>query len=93
MLCYTDGLVESVDERGEMLGVEGLRQIVSELNPAEPHLLISTLVERITSLVPTNLKDDDVTIMLIRPNGASVPLRDNLLAPFRFLSNLASRWT
>jgi hypothetical protein len=36
-----------------------------------------------------NLLDDDVTVLLVRPNGASVPFRDNVLAPFRYLLSLA----
>ena len=38
-----------------------------------------------------NLAADDVTIALVRANGASVPLRDNLLAPMRYLSDLVGQ--
>jgi serine phosphatase RsbU (regulator of sigma subunit) len=91
MLCFTDGLVECVDEHGEMLGLEGLLSLVEDLGDLEPEHLIPALVERVRSIAPTNLSTDDVTIMLVRPNGASVPLRDNLLAPFRYLSNAIGR--
>ena len=93
VLCYTDGLVESLDEQGEMLGQDGVLRVVDELDPSAPHLMIRALVERVSSMCPTNLTEDDVTVLLIRPNGASVSLRDNVLAPFRYVSNLVSRWT
>lgn len=88
LLCSTDGLEESVDEQGEMLGRDGLLKLVTEIGRPEPDRLIPELVRRVKALCETNLTHDDVTIMLIRPNGASVPLRDNLLAPFRYLSGI-----
>lgn len=92
LLCFTDGLTESVDERGEMLGLEGVRNVAAQLDPAEPQGFIRTLVDRVAEMHPTNLTEDDVTVLLIRPNGATVSLRDNLLAPFRYVSNLARHW-
>ena len=88
LLCFTDGLDECVNEQGEVLGREGLLTLVSQLGDLEPEGMIPEMLRRLTSMSEKNLSDDDVTIMLVRPNGASVPLRDNLLAPFRYLSGL-----
>ena len=88
LLCFTDGLEECVDDVGEMVGQDGLAKIVADTNPDEPRTVIPEILRRLTSMTPDNLSDDDVTIMLIRANGASVPLRDNLLAPFRYVANL-----
>ncbi len=88
LLCFTDGLEECIDEQGAVLGQQGVLKVIREIGSVEPEQLVPELVRRVRALSPTNLTDDDVTVMLIRPNGASVPLRDNLLAPFRYLSAL-----
>ena len=88
LLCFTDGLEESIDEQGELLGRDGVLKLVTEIGRPEPDRLIPELVRRIKALSETNLTQDAVTIMLLRPNGASVPLRDNLLAPLRYLSGV-----
>ncbi|MDA1185626.1 MAG: SpoIIE family protein phosphatase [Acidobacteria bacterium] len=88
VLCYTDGLEECVDERGEMLGPEGIRRLAASTERTEPRQIIAEIVRRVTAMSGNNLTGDDVTILLLRPNGASVPMRDNLFAPFRYLSNL-----
>lgn len=89
LLCFTDGLEECVDERGEALGRDGILRLVAEIDPAEPDRILPELLRRVTSMNDRNLFDDDVTVLLVRPNGASVPLRDNVLAPFRYLLSLA----
>lgn len=88
LLCFTDGLEECVDERGELLGPEGIRRLVAGNEHLEPRQIVPELVRRVTAMSGRNLTGDDVTILLIRPNGASVPMRANFLAPFRYLSNL-----
>jgi len=86
--CYTDGLEECVDERGKMLGREGILTLMGETDPSEPARIIPAILRQVTAMSENNLHDDDVTILLVRSNGASVPLRDNLLAPFRYISDL-----
>ena len=88
LLCYTDGLEECVDERGEMLGPEGICRLAAGTEHLEPPRIIAEIVRRVTAMSEKNLTGDDVTILLIRPNGASVPMRANLLAPFRYLLNV-----
>jgi serine phosphatase RsbU (regulator of sigma subunit) len=88
LLCYTDGLEECVDHAGETMGRHGLARIAAGTNPDEPSTVIPEILRRLTSMSADNLSGDDVTVMLIRANGASIPLRDNLLAPFRYLRNL-----
>ena len=86
LLWYTDGLEECIDEQGKMLGREGISALVANMGHLEPGPLIQRLLRRVTAMSAKNLTEDDVTILLIRQNGASIPLRDNLLAPFRYLS-------
>jgi len=87
LLCFTDGLEECVDERGEMRR-EGMLRLLTEVDHRAAQELIPELLRRVTAMSEANLSEDDDTIMLMRPNGASVSLRDNLLAPFRDLSDL-----
>jgi hypothetical protein len=81
VLCYTDALTESRDTNGDFLGEEGLLRVVRSL-PADPANFIASLLEAIEKLYPKNLSADDVTALLLRPNGRrpSVSLRDKLKA-------------
>ena len=63
-------------------------RLLTEVDHLAAQELIPELLRRVTAMSEANLSEDDVTIMLMRPNGASVSLRDNLLAPFRDLSDL-----
>ena len=87
LLFYTDSLVESRDETGVMLGVKGVLRVVSSLESVPPSQLISRLLERIKALSPENLTDDDVTVLVVCPtgNGTTIPLRNRLVGPWKFL--------
>lgn len=82
VLLVTDGLIESRDERGEMLGGNGLAEWLGE-RPPSPQLvrdLHEYAVERAAGPV-----EDDLTIVLLQPNDRRIALKDNLLAPWRWL--------
>lgn len=90
VLFYTDSLIECLGDDGQLLGANRLLDIVSQLDPADPQPFIGRLLERLASLHPDNLTEDDVTALLIRPNGLAprVPLKQSLLAPLRLLRGL-----
>lgn len=88
VLWFTDGLSEAVDEHGEMLGADGLLRVLADMTDAPPERVVSGLLERVAGMAETNLTDDDLTVILLRPNGKRVALRDNLMAPLRFVTNL-----
>jgi phosphoserine phosphatase RsbU/P len=88
LLCFTDGLEDCVDEQGEMLGKEGVLKLVAGTNGLPPAEIIPEILRRVSLLSKKTSSEDDVTIMLVRPNGESVSLQNNLLAPFRYVSNL-----
>jgi hypothetical protein len=92
VLCYTDALIESRDESGELLCESGLLDMVRRLDLKEPEHLIRDLTDRISQRQAGQTVEDDVTILLFRANGLAprVPLRDKLLAPFRILKGVAS---
>jgi len=86
--CDTDGLEECVNESGHILGESGLTRRLAGGCPDAPSSVFPHILDRLRSMSPQNLDDDDVIIMLICRNGASVSPRTNLLAPFRDVSNL-----
>jgi phosphoserine phosphatase RsbU/P len=75
LLSYTDGLIESRDADGEMLGEEGLLRIIRLLSDVEPDKLIEKLLGEIESRYPENLSEDDVTLLLIRVNRRRLRFR------------------
>jgi serine phosphatase RsbU (regulator of sigma subunit) len=88
VLWFTDGLSEAVDEQGEMLGADGLLRVLAPMSDVPAEEIIPELLRRVGAMCETNLSDDDLTVMLLGPNGMRVALRDNLMAPFRAVSNL-----
>jgi hypothetical protein len=85
VLCYSDSLIESHDESGQMLGEAGLLRVAAELDGADAPHIAQTLIDRITAMAPGNLEQDDVTILLFRPNGQAprLSIRERLAAPLR----------
>jgi serine phosphatase RsbU (regulator of sigma subunit) len=69
VLCYTDSLVESRGADGELLGHEGLMEIVRSLPISEPREFVSALLDAIEAQSEGNLSKDDVSVMIFRPNG------------------------
>jgi hypothetical protein len=94
VLCYTDSLTESRDAQGEMLGMDGLFQIVRSLDAGDPTQLVSRLLETVGQRCGGELCDDDVTVLLFRPNGwaPNLPLKERLLVPVRIIKNLLESW-
>ncbi len=90
LVMYTDSLIESLSPEGKLLGEEGLLNVVRGLDPMAPAEFIPSLLKKIAALHDGNLKGDDVTVLVLRPNGISprVPLRDRVFAPFRVLGGL-----
>lgn len=90
VLCYTDSLIESRDASGQMLGVRGLLEIASSIDPGDGKSVVRRLLSQIETRFQGNLAGDDVTVLLFRPNGLSptVPLRDKVLAPIRVMGGV-----
>src|SRR5439155_6928941 len=78
---------ESKGADGEMLGTAGLLRIIGGIGNVQPSQLISRLLSEIAKDDPAYATRDDVTCLAFRPNGLrpSVPFRDLLLAPIRFV--------
>jgi serine phosphatase RsbU (regulator of sigma subunit) len=91
VLVYTDSLTEARrdDAAREMLGMAGLlAAVTASADPTKPETLIPTLLRAIDGQTNGGLRADDVTALLLRPNGTgteSTFLR-GLAAPFRILA-------
>ena len=88
VLAYTDSLFEAFDKDGNMLRAAGLAEIANSINVDAPGDFVTTLLQSIRDLNPQNLATDDTTVILARANNEHVSLKDNALAPFRFLRGL-----
>lgn len=82
---HVAGKTQDAESQDLMIGRITLHQKTIDL---EPNQIIPGMVPEVTAMSEKNLAADDVTIVLIRPNGAPLSMRANLLAPFRYLSNL-----
>jgi len=94
VLCYTDSLIECGDGQGELLGQQGLLDVVTRLDVSDPSTFIPSLLSAIEAKSCAELTGDDVTVLLFRPNGLAPtkPLRELLIAPFRLTREIARAW-
>ncbi len=85
VVCYTDSLPETRRGDDQLLGQEGLLSVVVQLDVSDPATLISRIVTAIESHCGRPIEGDDVTLLLFKPNTATVRirLRDRLLSPMR----------
>ena len=87
VLCYTDALMEARGRDGRQLGLDGLLEVVRGVNVSEPAGFIPALLEALSAATGDDLRDDDVTVLLFRPNGLAprMPMKDRLKASTRML--------
>jgi hypothetical protein len=80
VLCCTDGLIECRGTDGRLLGIEGLLRVLREVGAREPASIVPILLGKIAALHEGNLKGDDVTALVFRPNGLApgLTMRDRL---------------
>jgi len=94
VLCYTDSLVECGDGQGDLLGQQGLLDVVRTVDASNPGAFIPSLLRAIEAKACAELSGDDVTVLLFRPNGLAPtkPLHERLIAPFRVLREIVRSW-
>lgn len=87
-LIYSDAFIESTDESGKPLGIQGIVDRLNQ-NPAMPAAeVVPFLRETVGTLAADNLVDDDATLILGHVTETKSRLRDNLMAPFRMLGEV-----
>lgn len=84
VVCYTDSLIESDGADGHMLGPNGLKKTLEQIDVGDLSTFIPRLLEAIAVQSQGNLTNDDVTVLLFRPNGqgSEVTLQRKLKSPF-----------
>ena len=95
VLCYTDSLVESNGPSGQLLGQQGLLDVVRKLPFDDPTTLIPDLLAAIGKQADGNLSADDVTVLVFRPNGLGrrrPSLRQQVIATGKMLGAIAGSW-
>jgi phosphoserine phosphatase RsbU/P len=87
VLCYTDSLIEAPDTQGELIGTNGLLDLIRQLDHPQPAGLLPRIIQAIDQRGQGSLNRDDVTCLLFRPNGLRprVPYFDKLFAVPRVL--------
>jgi len=90
LLFYTDGLSEARQYGSRILGVEGLLDLIRDLDADDPETLIPRLLDRVRTATGDDLNKDDLTLILSQIQPGHITLADNLMAPFRLLNNVIS---
>ena len=87
VVCYTDALLEASNKDGRLLGQQGLLDVIRTLEFDDPASLVRALLKAIAVKHAGNLNEDDVTVLMFRPNGQTPRgrARDRWLAPFRMM--------
>jgi sigma-B regulation protein RsbU (phosphoserine phosphatase) len=91
VLCYTDSLTEARFPSGELLGTEGLLNIVRSLDLSVPRTFIPSLLAAIIARTgDRGLASDDITALLFRAkaNRANSSFLTRLGGPFRLLGSI-----
>ncbi len=91
VLSYSDAVIESLDAEGRQLGQSGILKFVRDHATGEPGRLLRELVDRIAALAPSNLQQDDATLLLCQATGTGPTFMNNLLAPFRLFRGANDR--
>ena len=66
ILCYTDGVVEVENEKGEDFGIESLRKILLASNSQSMKEVNETIIEKLDVHRKTNPYIDDITLFSCR---------------------------
>lgn len=90
-LLYSDAFIESVNQDQQMLGIDGVVELLNQMQNPEPGEVIPYLHQQIGSLASGNLADDDATLLLGHLTPTRVRVRDNFLALFRLLGKTRDR--
>jgi len=92
VFCTTDALADALTASDQPIGIGGLRALLQSLGELPPQEIVPAVLETLEQWNSENFNRDRVTAMLLRINSRKIPLKDNLLAPFRLLGGFAGLW-
>lgn len=73
VLLYTDGVIESKDERGQMLTAAGLVSLARSADRVTPASLVRGIAAQLASLSNGHPAEDDMTLLALQHDGAQPP--------------------
>lgn len=88
VMIYTDSLLEAHAPGGRQLGEEGLLEVAAGTDRSDPATFAKRFVERVIERCGGDEPDDDVTLLVLRPNGLAAPrlsVREAFAAYRKFL--------
>lgn len=91
ILLYTDGVIEAAGADDEQFGSGRLLDLVNRLGPSGVVEVIPRVLAVIEEWVGSTGLDDDVSLMVFGRNELKASLRDDALAPLRFLQHKLTR--
>lgn len=91
VVIYTDSLVEARRADGSFVGEEGLLAIARTIDATRADLFAQRLYQGVIDECGGQLPDDDVTVLVIRPNGVQpqMTLVEAVRAQFKFFGMVA----
>ncbi len=66
LVLYTDGVVEAVNDRGEIFGFERLRDLLAASPVRRPRTLTRQIVRAVRSFTGATPQSDDITLVVLR---------------------------
>ncbi len=66
VIFYTDGVVEAVNEEGEMFKLERLCQVVESHAQQHAHELLDSIYQELSRYSGTTLRSDDITVVVLK---------------------------
>lgn len=73
VVMYTDWLIEAASPSGELLGEQGLLEVVRRLDAGAPADFVNALLKAVSDYRGGKPAADDVTLLLLHHNGAPAP--------------------
>jgi phosphoserine phosphatase RsbU/P len=73
VVVYTDALIEAKNRHDKPLGEAGLLDLVSQLDPNEPHHMASRVLARVEAYRDGLAPDDDQTLVVLHHNASDPP--------------------
>ena len=72
IFTYTDGLSESRDQQGNMLGLKGVEHLLNSIDMAEPDQVIRAVLQRLSSNNEAGQRGDDLTVLFAQVSDGPV---------------------
>jgi serine phosphatase RsbU (regulator of sigma subunit) len=90
MLAYTDGVTEARVSEGQLLGAQGLLNLVQKLDVTQTDRLLQSLLTALRDQATAPF-DDDLSLLLACADGSRVGWWNTILAPLRLLRQVTDK--